>query len=285
MYRSKMKHRIRARLFAAAIVLATLPAKADDQGPGFTLVAGAGLPVCEALLSAALAALPEAARQCDLSDPGVANDAPGTFIDWALLQNHLGPDFATPQWRALDLSRPDQLERALFALGVTYASVLDNSRSSGIRRWTEVMTDAEIRTLIQRYIAEGGLPKQLLAFAQDLQIDPQHSFYEAELRDGGFGTAAILMNHTPVGLPPICFDQSTQALLQIIVSPQPNLGSDRAQSVALDDVLVFDGQLYGVGYMDRKRSFYPDTVRLWPLVDGALAGATPACELAAGDPG
>lgn len=284
-----MKQRIAAGLFATALMLATPPAKADDHGPGFGLVTGAGLPVCEALLAAALAAPPETARQCDLSDPGVPNDAPATFIDWALLGNHLGPDFAAPQWRALDLSRPDHLERALFALGVTYASVLDNSRSSGIRRWTDVMTDAEIRTLIQRYIAEGGLPKKLLAFEQDLQIEPEHRFYEAELRDGGFGTAAILMNHTPVGLPPICFDKSTQALRQIILSPQPNLGSDRAQSLALDDVLVFDGQLYGVGYMDRKRSFYPDTIKLWPLVrvDQSLdiAGPTPACELAARDPG
>jgi hypothetical protein len=283
----KMKYSIGVGVLVMAVALASLPAKADGQGVSFVLSHGAGLPVCETLLSAALAAPEDTARQCDLPDPGVAQSVPGTFIDWPVLRSHLGPEVTKPDWRVLDLTKPEHLEMALFALGVADASVLDASRSSGVQRWTEVKTDAEIRALIKRYILEGGLSKKLLAFEQDLQIKPEHTFYEAELDFAGPGAVALLANHAPVGLPPICFGQSTQALRQIVLDPRQSPAFDRAQPFGFDDLLVFDGQLYGVSYMDRKRSFYPDTVKLWPIVlrgqRWELAAAEPACELSASD--
>ena len=284
-----MKQQIAQGLIAATMALATLPARADTQGPTFQLLAGGGLPVCEALLSAALAAPAATARPCDLSDPGAPSDGPGTFIDWPMLRAQLGPDVITPQWRALDLTQPDQLERALFGLGVTYASLPDATRSSGMQSWRDAMTDAEIMDLVRRYRAEGGLPDKLLMFQDDLQIDPGRTFYAAEISQGLSAWDILMMNHVPANLPPLCFAQSTQAVRQIVVTFRQGLDTDQAQPLTMDDLLLFDGQLYGVRYMDRQRSFYPDTVKLWPLVtqDGQLDwdSPTPACDLATESPG
>ena len=248
----------------AAIVLLAVNATAEELRYSLDLTQGFGTPVCEALLAAAQAAVPEVIEHCKWPNASILDQPDLPFINWQVLRKTLVEEFSLPDWRLLDLTDREDLSKALLARAAAEARSPDPYGGGEDRFWRYTLTRKEIETNVRDYIENGDLPYSVLLDPIVLHTTEDQRFYEAEIDYYGTRQLLVMTDTLTTQAPSTCANTYLESFRDIVMLNASSLESNR-----VDDLLLFRGELFGVHYNSGNHSLQSNVLSLMGREGGA----------------
>jgi hypothetical protein len=233
---------------------------------------GADQALCRQVLQAIAEAGEDAINQCvphPQRPETLAMLKPYTGLNWAVIREHLSPDFSVPDWQKRDLSDPHWHAEAMF-LNTLLNLTWENTPVS------QYYSDAEIRLMTDQYARDGTLPfDDGYDHKVAMTLNPGIAFYQAEFEFRGYSQTIsrfkfeAFMNRPRSFLcepedeypeiSPIFFIEPTKPEAGIVVRE-----SGMSSSTSFSEVLTFGDELYYMRNPDRFLVFernlpYPET--------------------------
>ena len=233
--------------FTVTFISITAPTMGGDLKYSFSLVKGAGIPVCEALFAVVKAAGSAVVAQCDIPHPLAPDEPPNSYISWDALRQHLPASFSIPIWRKLDLSNPADKETAMFIRALQEGWITQPGALHG-NPWGDVMTDDEIRQHMKEFIVAGKLPVGTTNSPNDFSIRATQKFYESQFDYGTSWKEVYLTSSYAENGTSICKQDEPHISWSGAIETESSIESQNGGMVftGFDDLTLYDEILYRV---------------------------------------